>query len=73
MEANGQLSVYRRWFQDYSHETITRELEAGGFVVLSVWSDLMGTEYTDDTEWIGVVAQTDKAGLGTGRLTMACS
>ena len=56
VEANGQLSVYRRWFQDYSHETITRELEAGGFVVLSVWSDLMGTEYTDDTEWIGVVA-----------------
>lgn len=64
VESNGQLSVYRHWFQDYSCETITRELEAEGFVVRSVWSDLWGTEYTEDTEWIGVVAQTDKAGLG---------
>jgi hypothetical protein len=59
VEANGQLSVYRRWFQDYTRETITRELEAGRFVVSSVWSDLVGTEYAEDTEWIGVVAQTE--------------
>ncbi len=63
VEANGQLSVYRQWFQDYNRETITRELEAEGFVVRSVWSDLWGTEYAEDTEWIGVVAQTDHAGL----------
>jgi SAM-dependent methyltransferase len=59
VEANGQLSVYRPWFQDYTRETITRELEAGRFVVSSVWSDLVGTEYAEDTEWIGVVAQTE--------------
>jgi SAM-dependent methyltransferase len=64
VEPNGQLSMYRQWFQDYTRETITRELEAGGLQVRSVWSDLVGTEYTEDTEWIGVVAQTDKAGLG---------
>jgi len=64
VEANGQLSVYRQWFQDYDRQTITRELEAGGFAVRSVWNDLLGTAYTEDTEWIGVVAQTDGAGLG---------
>jgi hypothetical protein len=45
------------WFQDYTCETITQELEAGGFAVKSVWSDLLGTDYEEDTEWIGVVAQ----------------
>lgn len=59
VEANGQLSVYRQWFQDYDRETITRELEADSFYVVSVWSDLLGTEYTEDTEWIGVVTHTD--------------
>jgi SAM-dependent methyltransferase len=56
VEENGALSVYRMWFQDYTRETITGELEAGGFAVQSVWSDLIGTGYTKDTEWIGVVA-----------------
>ncbi len=64
VEADGHLSLYRQWFQDYTRETITRELEAGGFAVRSVWNDLMGTAYTDDTEWIGLVTQTDVAGLG---------
>jgi len=59
IEANGRLSVYRQWFQDYDRDTITRELQAGGFAVRSVWSDLLGTGYTEDTEWIGVVAQID--------------
>jgi SAM-dependent methyltransferase len=62
--ANGRICVYRQWFQDYSRETITRELEAQGFAVRGVWSDLWGTAYTDDTEWIGVIAQSDKADLG---------
>jgi 2-polyprenyl-3-methyl-5-hydroxy-6-metoxy-1,4-benzoquinol methylase len=57
VEANGELSVYRMWFQDYARETITQELEAGGFAVESVWSDLLGTDYEEGTEWIGVVAQ----------------
>jgi cyclopropane fatty-acyl-phospholipid synthase-like methyltransferase len=59
IEANGQISVYRQWFQDYNRETITRELESAGFAVRSVWSDLWGNEYTDDTEWIGVVTQIE--------------
>lgn len=57
MEDDGKISVYRNWFQDYTRETITSELEDGGFSVQNVWSDLIGTPYTDDTEWIGIVAQ----------------
>ncbi|MBE0671569.1 MAG: class I SAM-dependent methyltransferase, partial [Anaerolineales bacterium] len=57
IEERGKASVYRNWFQDFTHETITAELEAGGFAVQSVWNDLLGTPFTKDTEWIGLVAQ----------------
>jgi SAM-dependent methyltransferase len=57
IEANGDISVYRNWFQDYNPETITAELEANNFTVQSLWGDLAGTPYTDDSEWIGIVAQ----------------
>jgi SAM-dependent methyltransferase len=57
IEADGKVSVYRNWFQDYDRATITAELEQAGFGVQSVWSDLLGTPFTDDTDWIGIVAQ----------------
>jgi SAM-dependent methyltransferase len=41
VEANGNLSVYRNWFQDYTPETITAELLQGGFAV-KIRSDLTG-------------------------------
>ena len=57
LEAVDKLSAYRMWFQDFTRQTITQELEEGGFTVLSVWNDLIGTAYTEDTGWIGVVAR----------------
>jgi len=57
IEADGKISVYRNWFQDYIPETITVELEAGGFQVESVWGDLTGQLYSETSEWIGVVAR----------------
>lgn len=57
IEASGQISVYRNWYQDFSHSTITAELEQAGFVVQNVWNDLLGTPFTEDTEWIGLVAR----------------
>jgi SAM-dependent methyltransferase len=56
IEADGTLSVYRNWFQDYSAATIRSELEAQGFTVDSLWSDLTGTPYDPIADWIGVVA-----------------
>jgi hypothetical protein len=57
IEADGTLSVYRNWFQDYTPGAIKAELEAGGFAVQGVWGDLTGTTYAEGSEWIGVVAQ----------------
>ncbi len=55
IEADGKISVYRNWFQDYTPETITNELSHGGFEVESLWGDLTGQAYTPDSEWIGLV------------------
>jgi len=57
IEENGKVSVYRNWFQDFSRETITHELEAGGFSVHSIWNDLLGTPFTENADWIGLIAQ----------------
>jgi SAM-dependent methyltransferase len=56
LDQDGSVSAYRNWFQDFTREGIIQELEAGGFTVLGAWSDLEGTPYHPDTEWIGVVA-----------------
>lgn len=55
IEANGKISIYRNWFQDYTPETITAELTEGGFMVESLWGDLTGKPYTPESEWIGLI------------------
>ena len=55
--ADGKVSVYRNWFQDYTQESITAELSQGGFAVESLWGDLAGLPYSSDSEWIGVIAK----------------
>ncbi len=57
IEADGKISVYRNWFQDYTPATICAELAAGGFTIEGLWGDLAGTPYTPDSEWIGIVAR----------------
>ena len=56
IEAGGKISVYRNWFQDYTPETITTELNEGRFTVESLWGDLTGQPYASDSEWIGLIA-----------------
>jgi SAM-dependent methyltransferase len=57
IEADGRLSVYRNWFQDYDLPAITAELGSGGFRVKSAWGDLSGAPLKADSEWIGIVAE----------------
>jgi SAM-dependent methyltransferase len=57
IEENGKILVYRNWFQDYTPETITAELIAGGFTFESLWGDLIGTPYEPGSEWIGLVTR----------------
>ncbi len=59
IEADGKVSVYRNWFQDYDPASITAELEAGGFTVEGIWGDLTGTPYEEGSAWIGVVARKE--------------
>lgn len=55
-EADGKISVYRNWFQDYTPETIRSELEANGFAVDSLRGDLTGSLYEPTADWIGIIA-----------------
>jgi SAM-dependent methyltransferase len=66
LEADGTLSVYRNWFQDFTAETIQAELLAGGFEMVGLWSDLKGTPLHADSEWIGVIVKKQGEGHATG-------
>ena len=55
IEADGKMSVYRNWFQDYTPEPIANELAQNGFAVESAWGDLAGTLFTEESEWIGLI------------------
>ncbi len=56
IEAEGKISVYRNWFQDYTAPRIRAELEENGFSVQSLWGDLTGSVYESSSDWIGVIA-----------------
>ncbi len=60
VEESGEISVYRNWFQDYTRQTITDELENAGFIVEGVWNDLIGAPFSDDSDWIGIAARVEK-------------
>jgi SAM-dependent methyltransferase len=55
IEADGKVSIYRNWFQDYSPETIRAELKQNLFIVDGLWGDLTGSPLVPESEWIGVV------------------
>ena len=57
IEADGKVSVYRNWFQDYTPESITVELSQAGFSVEGIYGDLTGRLYTPDSEWIGLITK----------------
>ena len=57
VEEDGRLSVYRLWDRYYSIDTITPALEARGFRVQDVWSDLTGRPYQASSESLGIVAR----------------
>jgi SAM-dependent methyltransferase len=57
IRANGKVSVYRNWFQDYTPESIRAEVEQSSFFVESSWGDLTGQPYTTESEWIGLITR----------------
>lgn len=57
IDESGDACIYHHWFQDYTPERIRKELEASTFQVVGLWSDLVGTPYHAESEWIVVVAR----------------
>jgi SAM-dependent methyltransferase len=57
IEPSGKMTIYRNWFQDYDRASIIAELAAGGFDVQSVWGDLTGSPFSEEGEWIGLLAK----------------
>ncbi|MCZ7545812.1 MAG: class I SAM-dependent methyltransferase [Anaerolineae bacterium] len=57
IEQPGAVSEYRIWTHYYTAEAITATVEARGFRVEALYSDLTGAPYHPDSEWIGVVAR----------------
>ena len=57
LEADGTITIYRNWFQNYTAQTITAELEANGFSIEYLGGNLRGGPLTDNSEWIGIVAR----------------
>jgi len=57
IEQDGKMTVYRNWFQDFTAQRIRDELEAAGFSVVGLWSDLRGTPLRENSEWIGAIAR----------------
>jgi SAM-dependent methyltransferase len=51
------LRVFRNWFQDFTVDSIHKELETGGFQVLGLYADLWGNPFVEGSEWIGIVAE----------------
>jgi len=51
------VSIYRIWQTYYSPESISKELQEGGFAVRAVWGNLKGDLLTEDSQAIGILCQ----------------
>jgi len=57
MEESGSIRIFRNWFQDFTVDMIVEELKSGGFDVIGTYGDLFGNPCSEDSDWIGVVAE----------------
>lgn len=51
------VKIYRNWFNDYNVSSITEVMQNNGYQIEHCWGDLSGAEYTDSSNWIGVIAR----------------
>jgi len=57
VESDGQQTLYRNWYQDYTYETLTALLIEKEYNQHELFSDLTGKSYTNESDWIGVIAK----------------
>lgn len=54
IDEQGNSTVYRVWFKDFTLETLKAEVEAVGFRIDKVWGSLDGEPYDAEGDWIAV-------------------
>jgi len=54
---NGNVSVYRNWFHDYTLQSIREAIEKAGFKIVHIWDNLTGTVYEEGGDWIAIVGR----------------
>ena len=52
-----EFTVYRIWQTYFSPESIKKEIQASGFMVRAIWSNLMGDPLNDDSLVLGILCQ----------------
>lgn len=57
IQSDGTQTLYRNWYHDYTATTIAPVVTAQGFELVATYADLIGTPYSADSEWCGVIAQ----------------
>jgi SAM-dependent methyltransferase len=57
IEETGGLRYFDMWRHYYDEDTLTAALEANGWQVVGLYSDLQGTPLSGGEPWIGVVAE----------------
>lgn len=51
------VKIIRNWFNDHDLASIKEVMQKNGYQIQNYWSDLTGTAYSEDSLWIGVVAE----------------
>lgn len=54
---DGETNVYNLWERCFTVESISKLLNKFGFEIIDIYSDLIGTEYVENTETLGIVAR----------------
>jgi hypothetical protein len=57
MQADGTQTIYRNWYHDYTATTIAPIVTAQQFEIIDINADLIGTPYSDESDWCGVILQ----------------
>ncbi|MFZ5644896.1 MAG: class I SAM-dependent methyltransferase [Bacillota bacterium] len=56
----GVTTIYRAWFHDYSLNKLISVVEKANFRVETVWGDLTGRPYDENSNWIAVALRKKK-------------
>lgn len=57
IQSDGTQTIFRNWYHDYTPTSIVPLLAAQHLDAFEFYSDLLGTPYSEESDWCGVIAQ----------------